>query len=102
MKLIISSRPDDEFKEIFRGFPNMEVQDLTSEDIKRYVQDIIQGHINEKKFRVVTDDELVALQSMVVEKAERVFLWVYYALKSLMEEELGLCSSFDELIRELP
>jgi NACHT domain-containing protein len=86
IKLCIASRPWNVFEAAF-GLDKKNkiyIQDLTSNDIRLYVKDKLEGHPD---FHKMMEEELGVkeLVQEVVEKAQGVFLWVYLVVKSLLE-----------------
>lgn len=88
VKLCVSSRPEAEFKIHLEVHPRLKLEDLTREDMRKLardmLQDAFQGYL--KRPEPATLDDLV---DTTVEKAEGVFLWATYALKSLRRGLLG-------------
>jgi hypothetical protein len=85
VKVCVSSRPLPVFDRAFKGLPTLQLQDLTFEDIRFYVQDklganemMVELRRQEGDFK---SDELLA---NIVEKAQGVFLWVDLVVKSLL------------------
>ncbi|XDG05229.1 hypothetical protein ABKA04_004844 [Annulohypoxylon sp. FPYF3050] len=86
IKMCISSRPWVEFKHSFGQKISWQIklEDLTSEDIRRYVND----HLNQnEQFEELKKDDLSyeGLTNEVVQRAQGVFLWVFLVVRSLLE-----------------
>ena len=74
LKVCVSSRPEPELKRKLDRFPSLRLQDLTRRDIELYANEILREAPANKR----TD-----LIRLVVYRADGVFLWVHYALRSL-------------------
>ena len=85
IKLCISSRPWNEFKDAFGRYSDLQLalEDLTREDIKIYVRDTLEEN---SRFRALKfkDDRSQDLVLEIVTKARGVFLWVVLVIKSLL------------------
>ncbi|RYP01860.1 hypothetical protein DL764_006045 [Monosporascus ibericus] len=79
VKFLVSSRPITACTEAFEGIPSLRLQDLTKEDIRRYIQ-----HHLDTKLRGKGDEYLQLVESLI-EKSSGVFLWVVLVVKSLLE-----------------
>lgn len=86
IKLCISSRPWNEFVDAFRLEPSrqMVMQDLTQEDIKKYVHDMFMENEN---FMALSheDSEYMQLKQEIVDAVDGVFLWVRLAVEPLLD-----------------
>lgn len=69
----------------------MRLQDLTIRDIKLYADGILQEVPAEKRSKLI---------HIIVDKADGVFLWVHYAVRSLMKG-LGWSDDWEELEKRL-
>lgn len=84
VKLCISSRPWNRFRELFGNRPTMRMHELTRNDIRNYAQLELSAHprwaslANERDSR----DGLV---TEIVERAHGVFLWVVLVVRQLQE-----------------
>ncbi|KAL8717487.1 MAG: hypothetical protein Q9225_005268 [Loekoesia sp. 1 TL-2023] len=76
LKVCVSSRPEPELKTKLERFPNLRLQDLTRRDIEVYANDILQNAPAEKRSELI---------DIVVDRADGVFLWVHYALRSILK-----------------
>ena len=105
LKICVSSRPEPELKQKFNHCPNLKLQDLTREDMIIYASDLLQEAPAEMR---------TSLVDTVLYKADGVFLWVHYVLRSLTRglskhddwEELGkrieaLPSRMEELYHDM-
>ena len=81
----LSSHPWLMFTDAFEGRPSLLLQQLTYNDIKSYVQAELEKHHKFRSLRAKDQDGGLQLILGIVDKAERVFLWVYLAVRSLLE-----------------
>lgn len=91
LKICVSSRPEPELRRKLERFPNLRLQDLTKHDMKICANDILQEAPAER---------LPELVKIVLDKADGVFLWVHYALRSLVRG-LSQHDDWDELEERL-
>jgi hypothetical protein len=85
-KICVSSRPWADFLLKFGDDASLvlKVEDLTTNDIHRYVYETLMA--NERFQRLANQDETVAdLMDEIVRKSDGVFLWVYLVVRSLLE-----------------
>ena len=85
VKVCVSSRPWLIFADEFHGSPSLLLQDLTYNDIKRYVQTELEGN---ERFRALKSRDGNGCSQLIlgiVDKAAGVFLWVYLVVRSLLE-----------------
>ena len=85
VKLCVSSRPYNEFKDAFGrpSDPQLALEDLTREDIKVYVRDTLEENSRFKALKA-RDDRSQDLVLEIVDKAQGVFLWVVLVVRSLL------------------
>ncbi|KAI1379238.1 hypothetical protein F4677DRAFT_362407 [Hypoxylon crocopeplum] len=86
VKACTSSRPWVEFKHAFDHDVSWQIklEDLTAEDIRRYVQD----RLNEnKQFKGLKQNDATYgdISNEVMKRAQGVFLWVFLVVRSLLE-----------------
>lgn len=85
VKLCLASRPWLQFEDAFGNKPNLLLEQLTENDINRYVTD----HMRQNEFfsRLERRQPRSALDILkqIVTKASGVFLWVYLVVSSLLE-----------------
>lgn len=104
VKICLSSRPLLAFEHHFDRFPKLRLQDLTVEDITRFIRDKLEEH---PKFYALTQQEPLESSSLISEIVQTscgVFLWVSLVVKSLSEgltNHDGL-SDLQKRLRELP
>ncbi|CZR69404.1 uncharacterized protein PAC_19304 [Phialocephala subalpina] len=84
-KFCLSSRPWVQFKQNFHGSASLRLQDLTSNDISKYVNDMF--HQSPAFMRLAARDvELTSsLAREVLERADGVFLWVEIVVRHLLK-----------------
>lgn len=80
-KVCVSSRPEQAFRQEFRVCSQLKVQDLNHEDIKKTVAGKLSPHL--EKYKSPEAKETV-LESVIVWKAEGVFLWLDIMIKILI------------------
>lgn len=85
VKLVVSSRPINPCIDAFSRWPSLRLQDLTYDDIRRYVEIELGGHPNMKKLVDREGPAASELLSEVSHKASGVFLWVKLVVISLTE-----------------
>lgn len=104
IKLLLSSRPEIELeREIRHTFPclsELKLQDITRYDIATYAHEYLRDAVHIRQFGIVSEQQISSLAETAVQKAEGVFLWVRYALRSLIYG-VKSCSTWDELQRHL-
>jgi len=85
VKICTASRPWNQFADAFRSRPNLQLENLTQNDIGHYVND----HFNTNKFyrqlRNREPEDAASLVDSVVGKACGVFLWVKIVVHSLLQ-----------------
>ncbi|KAF6824441.1 hypothetical protein CPLU01_10872 [Colletotrichum plurivorum] len=103
VKLCVSSREWEIFRQRLAGCPGIRLQDITVRDIKSYVSHELSE--NEEFERLaLTSPEILGLVDQITTKAEGVFLWVKITLRGL---KYGLLSGerfedLEERINGLP
>lgn len=104
VKFCVSSRPEVYLEKRLSQYSKLRLQDLTANDLKLCVEDAL-DHAR-KEFRPVniSEKEIDRFTSLMTEKADGVFLWIYFAMQSLrkgMENEDNFQILLDRL-GELP
>jgi hypothetical protein len=85
VKICLSSRPWNVFRDAFEGFLQLRLEDLTYGDISNYVNAQLHGH---SRFQhLVQFDRINAeiLVSEITQKAAGVFLWVRLVVRDLLQ-----------------
>ncbi|KAK0106605.1 hypothetical protein ONS96_004226 [Cadophora gregata f. sp. sojae] len=85
VKLCLSSRPWPAFQDTFRNHPGLRLQDLTCDDIRRFVNDKINGNSRMVLLRQREPERAAWFVQSLIWKAEGVFLWVTPVVKSLLK-----------------
>ena len=85
IKLCVSSRPWLLFEDSFQSNPSLRLQDLTYNDITRYVEDKLNSHNRMTQLRKIDPENAKGLVDEIVSKASGVFLWVILVVKSLLD-----------------
>ena len=85
IKFCLSSRPWNVFELAFGNgiCPQLRLEDLTKEDIRRYVRDKLEDDDAFRKFREGEAEACDHLVNEVVQRAHGVFLWVFLVVRSL-------------------
>ncbi|KAF2647583.1 hypothetical protein K491DRAFT_298567 [Lophiostoma macrostomum CBS 122681] len=79
LKLCVSSRPEPEFQLLLRKYPTIRLQDLTENDMRIEAESELPKYFA-FAMRTISSWELHDLISLIVEKAQGVFLWIILAL----------------------
>ena len=95
IRLCLAGRAENIFKDAFQCFPGFAIHELTTDDVRLYVEGRLRAQIGGK----LTDKDTQKLNILIgriVIKAEGVFLWVRLVVDELIE---GLCEgdSIEEL-----
>lgn len=80
LKVLFSSRSWDVFKRNFGHLPSLQLQDHTKDDIREYCKGIVESKV--QAISVALDSVI----SMVIERANGVFLWVKLVFQELVAE----------------
>ncbi|KAH6702908.1 hypothetical protein BKA61DRAFT_494586 [Leptodontidium sp. MPI-SDFR-AT-0119] len=84
VKVCTSSRPHVVFEDAFSKRPQLRLQDLTSNDIRRYVLDRLVGDPMMEQMACKEPARCTELVSEIVGNADGVFLWVTLVVTSLL------------------
>ncbi len=84
IKVCISSRPWNEFRDAFASCPQLRMEMLTWKDIEIYVGTRLRENLAFAELREEFPTEADALMDGVVEKAKGVFLWVSVVTNALL------------------
>ena len=108
IKICVASRPWEAFKEAFDQDleSRLYLQDVTRQDIEAYVQKMLEANASYRKeiqgqYRT---EWYMSLVSLITEKAQGVFLWVFLVVRSLLEglENGDSISILRKRLEELP
>lgn len=84
IKICVSSRPWTEFENAFGEYPQLKMEDLTCNDMSRYVMAKFGANSRFRTFRERQPEVAIAISRSVTEKANGVFLWVNIVVSSLL------------------
>lgn len=84
IKICVSSRPWVIFEDAFSYFPQLKLQDLTTGDIRSYINDTLRENEKMKILYISEPLEAPALVQEIISKAAGVFLWVRLVVTSLL------------------
>ncbi|KAF4452083.1 P-loop containing nucleoside triphosphate hydrolase [Fusarium austroafricanum] len=84
IKLCVSSRLWNIFKDEFRVYPSLRMELLTRPDIEKYVHGRMGTSSAIQELRVLEPDSIEKLESGIIEKADGVFLWVVLVVEKLI------------------
>ncbi|KAF5620089.1 heterokaryon incompatibility protein het-E-1 [Fusarium sp. NRRL 52700] len=84
IKVCISSRPWTEFENAFGGYPRLKMEDLTYDDITKYVVSRFEANSQFARFQKLHPQFAGVLSHSIADKASGVFLWVTIVVTSLL------------------
>lgn len=86
VKLCISSRPWNTFKDAFKAYPSLRMEQHTRPDIEKYVRERMADSEGLRELRKlkVRNRSVADLESQLIEKADGVFLWVVLVVEQLL------------------
>ncbi|TLD09359.1 uncharacterized protein PgNI_07282 [Pyricularia grisea] len=84
IKLCVSSRPWNTFRDEFVTYPSLKMESFNKEDIKEYVQRKVASSPAIEELRRVDKYSIEELESNIMDKAKGVFLWVVLVLDNLL------------------
>ena len=95
IKFCISSRPENYITKRLGGYKQLRLQDLTAHDMDVFIRTKLKTARSQCPPSSIDDEYLERIIHTVAEKADGVFLWVYYALSSLVrgmrnEDDFGI------------
>jgi NACHT domain len=99
-KACVSSRPWKVFQEAFVNIPQLNLQDLTRNDIWRYVDDNLNGALKVRRILKKDTETAEALKNQIAENSDGVFLWATLAVRTLIERTVSE-DTIDDLFRKL-
>ncbi|KAM7191942.1 hypothetical protein V8F20_009066 [Naviculisporaceae sp. PSN 640] len=84
LKILVSSRPEDAFETIFKDSTKLRLHELTEQDRQTYASDCLRAL---PRFQdIATQIEQATLIDLIVKKSEGIFLWVYLAVETVLQE----------------
>ena len=104
IKVCVSSRPEIYFVNRFAAYKKLRLQDLTAKDIEKYIRDELERCYTYNSFAAVDEVGVSKIVDTMIEKADGVFLWVHYAIKSVTRgfQRVDNLEELLDRIRELP
>lgn len=85
VKICLSSRPWNIFRDAFSEFPQLRLEDLTHDDISKYVEAQLHSHIRFQYLLRYDRMNAESLISAITHKAAGVFLWVRLVVRELLK-----------------
>ncbi|KAI9665164.1 MAG: hypothetical protein M1831_002174 [Alyxoria varia] len=96
VKVLFSSRPEEQFRQTFKNLPLLRLDLLNSEDIEKTAKEKLAPVLGES----LTGSQIDHLITRVVEKAQGVFLWAEIVIRQL-EKGARSCETAQELFERL-
>ena len=84
VKICLSSRPWPVFEHAFQFTPSLKLQELTSDDMTRYVVDRLNAHMTTRHLIKQDPENAQDLIAEIVKGADGVFLWISLIVRSLL------------------
>ena len=85
VKVCVSSRPWPIFEDAFKSRPSLLLQDLTDNDIRKYVQSELVDNERFVKLKESEPKSCAELAANIVDRAQGVFLWVRLVVMDLLQ-----------------
>lgn len=85
IKVCVASRPWLEFNDALDSFPMLRLQNLTGDDMKKFVEGSFHDNRGFREQRQVFPKQVNALVQEAVEKADGVFLWSCIVVRDLVQ-----------------
>lgn len=104
LKICLSSRPLLHIVDRFKATPGLRLQDLNGMDIQIYVRETLTEKLGLSASNHIGQDDIQKLVWEVRDKADGVFIWVYFALENVCRG-IRIKDDLDDLferIRKLP
>lgn len=83
-KFCVSSRPDTYLEKRLSRYEQLRLQDLTAKDMQLYIRDTLRPVYAKYPPKSIKEGVIDKFIKLMGKKADGVFLWVHYALKSLL------------------
>ena len=84
IKVCVSSRPENHIVKRLSQYSQIRLQDLTADDMEICIRDELQRVCQNYPRASLSEHHFNKIVAVMIKKADGVFLWVYYALSSLM------------------
>lgn len=85
IKFCVSSRPEIHIERYLSQYDKLRLQDLTEEDMRIYVRDTLDREIGRFFPHSIKAEDIKEFHRLIIKKADGVFLWVSFALRSLLK-----------------
>ena len=85
VKICVSSRPEVYLDKQMSRYSKLRLQDLTADDLKIHARDALQKALDARGLRSLKEADVSKIISEIAWKADGVFLWVHFSLKSLLK-----------------
>lgn len=104
VKVCVSSRPWNDFRDAFISCPQLRIETLTESDLKTFVHGVSSTNVAFTELSEAHPNEAQLLLSRVVERAGGVFLWVSLVMKALLESltDGATLADLEQLLDNLP
>ncbi|CRG90151.1 Valine--tRNA ligase [Talaromyces islandicus] len=104
IKICVSSRPWELFKDAFADCPNIRLEYLTRKDIEAYINAKLQANDKFEALRQEYPDLCSQLVREIIEKAKGVWLWVIVVVRSLLRglRNRDTVSDLLDRLRQIP
>ncbi|KAK5659324.1 hypothetical protein OQA88_1417 [Cercophora sp. LCS_1] len=104
VKVCVSSRPWNDFRDAFVSCPQLRMEDLTRNDLTTFVRGVSNANIAFQDLSKIHPAEAEDLVLRVVERAGGVFLWVALVTKALLNSltDGATISELERLLDSLP
>lgn len=86
LKICLSTRPHDCILQLFKALPGLRLQDLTAQDIRTHVQKTLMLKTGAVSDSAARNQLVYSLTDTMCQRAEGVFLWVYYVLRNVCHD----------------
>jgi len=86
VKICVSSRPENVFRDEFTKNPKLQLEKLTQPDIERYVYGELESSVAfQEEWKAIDPVAASALVDSITNRAKGVFLWVRVVMRELLE-----------------
>lgn len=104
IKVCVGSREEVVFKDAYKDYPQLRLQDLTIKDIKKHTRDSLQVMLDNDKIDTTSDlarEQFDDLVQQISQKAEGVFLWVSVVVSNTRRAYLEDCEDMEGLLKRI-
>ncbi|KAK5994555.1 hypothetical protein PT974_05034 [Cladobotryum mycophilum] len=104
IKVCVSSRPWNDFRDAFAGCPQMRMEMLTKEDMEKFVRGNFSVNPGFAELQAASPTDAEELLQGIVEKAQGVFIWVYLVTKEMLASltDGAMSPDFIKILTDLP